>query len=201
MSTNAYTLPNPAAEAPMMWQDNQGRSEVFQQMLEPHLRALKRWLTVLTRNDVDAEDLMQDVILKAYINLHRFRFEATFRTWLMRIAFNEVMQKRRSVWHKRTQALEPADLERFATPESGSPFAQVERDEAKQRLRAAISELGEIDRTVIELRDLNGLSVADAARKLKVSVSAAKTRHHRARQRLTHILKHANERPVLEAVS
>ena len=79
-----------------------GQAECFATLMDRHIAFVKRRIYSMVRNAHDADDLLQEVQLKVWRRLSTFRFESSFRTWIIRVAINEVLQlyrreKRRSV--------------------------------------------------------------------------------------------------------
>lgn len=72
-----------------------GEAESFAVLMDRHLVTLKRCIGAMVRNRTDAEDFVQDVLLRVWRHLSTFRSEASFRTWMIRIAINEVLQSYR----------------------------------------------------------------------------------------------------------
>jgi RNA polymerase sigma-70 factor (ECF subfamily) len=141
----------------------------------------------LTGNEDDACDVVQDVYLRAYKGLRRFRGDAQFTTWLYRITANcsaNLLAKRA---RHRTESLsedEPVvDLRVGADPEQ---FMAGEDD--RERIAAALAKLPWRLRQVIVLRDIYDLTHGAIAKELGISEAAAKVRLHRARRRLRDLL-------------
>jgi RNA polymerase sigma-70 factor (ECF subfamily) len=172
-------------EALLIGQVLEGRQDLFCDLLRPHLPVLPRVVRAKMQNDPEAEDVVQPIVLKAFARLDRFRFEASFRTWLTRIAINEVLQWHRGPVASRFFALEQSALaELQIVDQAFSPLKEYERCETARLVRGALAKLPEDYRVMIRLRDLEGRSVAETARLLRLSVPAAKTRHYRARRNL-----------------
>jgi RNA polymerase sigma-70 factor (ECF subfamily) len=160
----------------------QEREVQFMSLLAPHLKAVRRLVHSMARNDFDAEDILQQTLLQAFAHLHQFRFEASFKTWLMKIAINESRQNYRKSRAGRTSVVEQKVLDGLQVADEGeSPQNLCQRKEICERLHRAISRLPRIYRTVVELRDMNELSVVETALRLNLATSTVKTRHRRAR--------------------
>jgi RNA polymerase sigma factor (sigma-70 family) len=162
----------------------QGRADAFGELVQPYLTPLNRLARMRLRSESEAEDVVQQSVLRAFCHLAKFRRDASFKTWLCAIAFNEVNQLRRvqavvSVRHLH---------EGYAGPSSSSPDLQFQRRQEAERLHQALARLPEKYRLLIQLRDLHELSVAETARSLSLSVAAVRTRHHRARKLLVRSL-------------
>jgi RNA polymerase sigma-70 factor (ECF subfamily) len=160
------------------------RAEPFMKLIEPNLRPLQRYVASAMRNMPEVDDIVQQTVLKAFVHLDQFRSDAQFNTWLRAIALNEIRQFHRE---RQRHALrqENGDAVHFEVPDRReSAQTAWERKENAQALRRAIGRLPSMYRTVIELRYLRGLSLAETAERLSVGVGAVKTRLHRARQQL-----------------
>jgi RNA polymerase sigma-70 factor, ECF subfamily len=166
-----------------------GRKDLFDELLKPHLAPLWRVVQAKMGTNTDVEDVVQQTLLKAYLHLEQFRSEARFSTWLIRIALREILQRHRLRWSSLLVALDPPALCRFqGSDETASPYKQLERMETNNLQRKAIAELPEKYQALIVLRDMQGVSVRDAARLLGMTVPAVKTRHRRARLKMAHSL-------------
>jgi RNA polymerase sigma-70 factor (ECF subfamily) len=166
-----------------------GRQDLFGDLIAPHLTPLLRILRARTGAHPDLEDIVQQTALKAFTYLRQFRFEASFRTWLIQIGLNEARAWRRKCASSRIMALDLPTLTQLpAADESPSPLVECQRSEAAVRLRAAIARLPEHYRRVIVLRDLEDLSISEVARQLGLTIPAVKTRHLRARRKMARSL-------------
>src|SRR5665213_1678597 len=175
----------PAKEADEWLIDSvlEGRTDAFVDLVKPHLGPLTRFAKMRLRNDSEAEDVVQQAVLQAFHNLGQFRREASFKTWLSRIASNEVIHLRRGKAIAPVRPLHGNVVERLADPAAPADM-QMQRRQETARLRRALTRLPEKYRMIIELRDLRELSVAATARSLSLTVANVKTRHHRARKLL-----------------
>jgi RNA polymerase sigma-70 factor, ECF subfamily len=167
-----------------------GRQDLFEDLIAPHLRPLLRMVRATIGSHPDAEDIVQQTAMKAFTHLEQFRFEASFRTWLIRIGLNEARAWRRKSTSSRCFALDHARLTQLpVADESLSPWVEYERREASVRLHAALSCLPEKYRIVILLRDLYGFSLSEVAGRLGLTIPAVKTRQKRARDKMAKFLK------------
>src|ERR1700689_811205 len=73
----------------------QGRTDAFADLVKPHLGSLTRFARMRLRDESEAEDVVQQAVVQAFYSLGQFRREASFKTWLSKIAFNEVIHLRR----------------------------------------------------------------------------------------------------------
>jgi RNA polymerase sigma-70 factor, ECF subfamily len=166
---------------------------------EEVVRAESGKLLAVTRRilpiEEDARDAVQDAFLFAFRSLDRFQGNAKLSTWLHRIAVNAALMKLRTRRRKREESLEPLlptfkddghHTERFATWDD--PAATIEREENKALVRRLINELPDAYRTVLLLRDIEGLDTEETAKLLETTPNAVKVRLHRARQALRTLL-------------
>jgi RNA polymerase sigma-70 factor (ECF subfamily) len=147
-------------------------------------------------NDEDARDVLQDAFLSAFRNLSRFQGDARLSTWLHRIVINTALMRLRSRKRKPEESIEPLlpsflrdghHAERFsAWTEPADTTAS--RSETRALVRQHIDELPESFRTVLVLRDIEGLDTEETARVLEATPTAVKIRLHRARQALRSLL-------------
>ena len=167
-----------------------GRRELFADLIAPHLRPLLRTVRAIIGCHPDVEDIVQQTALKALTHLDQFRFEASFRTWLIRIGLNEAHAWRRKCATSRFLALDANTLTQLpVADESHSPWVEYQRSEAIARLRTALAGLPEKYRVVILLRDLYGFSLSEVAGRLGLTIPAVKTRQMRARQKMANLLR------------
>ena len=164
-----------------------GQAECFAALMDRHAAAVKIRIRSMARNPAETDDVLQEVLLKVWRSLSTFRREASFRTWMTRVAVNEVLQSyRRSQRHPTCQPL--GDLDAFASPDE-SPDHSAARVEEKLALRTALVKLPAKYRHVLILRDLEERSERETAQSLRSSVPAVKTRLFRARRMLFATLK------------
>jgi len=141
-------------------------------------------------NTEDAEDALQDGLLSAYRNLNRFEGRSQFSTWLTRIVINAALMRRRSAKARPAISLDetpreeelPAS-ERFADdgPNPEQVFASTE---IREMISENLDELSPLLRTAFVLREVQGFSTGEAAKKLGVTENTLKARLWRARQQL-----------------
>jgi RNA polymerase sigma-70 factor (ECF subfamily) len=131
-----------------------------------------------TGSDADAEEIVQEALLRVWTNAPRWRPTAAFRTWFYRVVLNlSLNRRRRAPFFPLDQAGDPADP-------AADPSAQLERDERDRRVASAIAELPARERAAIALTYADGLSNAETAAVLGTSVSAVETLLVRARRSL-----------------
>jgi RNA polymerase sigma-70 factor (ECF subfamily) len=145
------------------------------------------------RNHEDAEEVVQDVLLKVFRKIDAFRGDAALSSWIYRITFNTAMTRLR-----RTRAMrlaEASDVEIGAGASDGSPAFEpadwsnladesMLKSELRARVAEAIVELPPIYREPVILRDLEGFSTGEASSRLRVKDQTLKSRLHRGRMLL-----------------
>jgi RNA polymerase sigma-70 factor (ECF subfamily) len=161
-----------------------GETALYEILMRRYNQRLYRVARSILRNDVDAEDVMQEAYVRAYQHLDQFAGESKFSTWLTKIAVYEAL--RRSRRQGRMETLDSVlDSDRHVmarmTSDTPDPERQAYDHELKVVLEGAIDSLPEIYRPVFILRSVEGLSVAETAACLDIGAEAVKTRLHRAR--------------------
>ena len=159
-------------------------------------RVFRTCLGILGDHD-EADDLAQEVFIKVYRSLDRFRFEAKFSTWLYRITVNMCRNKLSSAgfrFKRKTMSIDaPDDCEgegRIDLPgRSMSPAAEVHRNETAGLIRDAIGSLSEDRKQIVVLRDIEGLSYEEVAQATGYSIGTVKSKLSRAREQLRQKLK------------
>lgn len=146
----------------------------FRTLVEMHQRWLVWFLTCLIGNQVDAEDVAQEVLVRAFLGIEQFRGDAKFRTWLRRIAINQAFNYRRAgVRHRHTDLDDRRDVESH----DRYPEALVARD----TLLHCMEQLPYVSREILVLYHVEELSMKEVATTLDIGLSAAKMRLKRAR--------------------
>jgi RNA polymerase sigma-70 factor, ECF subfamily len=169
----------------------------FNELLQPNLLPLNRFVFGMVGNSFDAEDIVQETVVKAFIHFSDFRGDSKFKSWLMSIAVNEVRSKHRKEYRSRLSYFDFNQLETLAKGVTNdSPFRQYQEDENTRALQRAIVTLHPTYKEMIHLRVIEGLNIADTARRLSISVAAAKARYYRAIQRLSRVLARQTRRPI-----
>ena len=131
----------------------------------------------------DAEELAQDVFLKAFRNLHRFNGRSSFPTWLFRIAYNTAIS---SVRKKRYEflAIEETTLENVSEEEVTNLFGQTESTEQVQRLEVALEQLLPDERALILLFYWKEKTIEELVSITGLTASNIKVKLHRIRKKL-----------------
>jgi RNA polymerase sigma-70 factor (ECF subfamily) len=140
----------------------------------------------------DAEDAVQEAFVKAYGALGRFRDDAPFRPWMLRIVANEASNRRRAAGRRARLALRLAEEpDRLSGDAAPSPEEAVLEADDRAALMRAVNELREEDRLVLGYRFFLGLSEAETAGVLDCALGTVKSRQSRALRRLRSLLPEA----------
>lgn len=168
----------------------------YEQLLRTHGGRLLAVARRLLGNEEDARDAVQEAFLNAFRSIDRFEGGSLLSTWLHRIVVNVSLMKLRRRKRKPEESLDhllPAFnerghfVERFASMDE--PIDErLSRLEDQAAVRAAIDQLPEHYRTVLLLRDIEGMGTTEVAEQLGITANAAKLRLHRARQALRTLL-------------
>lgn len=170
-----------------------GDSNAFARLLDRHLERLHRLAWRSLGNEADAQDVVQDAFLRAYLQLPRWRHgQARFSTWLYRVTFNLCQDRLRS----RRESL---PVETLALADAGhTPDTAFEQQDRQRRLGQAIANLPQRQREALLLCHYEGLSNTEAAAVLKISTAAIESLLARARRNLRILLPKDLASPALE---
>lgn len=173
-----------------------GETELLPDLLAPHLPRIKSLALIILRDHAEAEDVIQDTVLKVMLHLKNIRSSDCFGHWVLQIARNTARTRLR---RNRKHLFEPLDLQEdqedgesstrrvLADPRPG-PLASVEEVELHSALVHAVSSLRDNYREIWELAGAGGAGIAEAANKLGISQANAMSRLRRARRKLREIL-------------
>ncbi|MGH2948021.1 MAG: RNA polymerase sigma factor [Solirubrobacteraceae bacterium] len=157
-----------------------GDRGAFEDLVRLHADRLYAVVLRVSGDPHEAEEVVQETFLRAWRNIGRFQGRSRFFTWLYRIGVNEA---RRSQERRRTrpQSAPLVDAENQVPDERQAPAARAEAHELRRALEAAILALPLEHRMPLVLRDVEGLSTAQAAAVMELGEAAFKSRLHRAR--------------------
>jgi RNA polymerase sigma-70 factor, ECF subfamily len=192
--TPTTSTPTGFDESSLVAQAKAGDQNAFAELVTHYERKIYRLAKNITRNDEDAEDVLQDAFFKAYEHLDSFKGDSKFYTWIVRIAVNEALMRLRKRKTDRTVPLdEPVELgEETVAREiavwEDNPEQRYSKEEWRHILDEAVEGLKPDFRTVFVLRDIEELSTEETAESLGISVPAVKSRLLRARLALRETL-------------
>jgi len=173
-----------------------GDTASFEKLVTAYQGKVFRLCLKLTGNRDNAEDLAQEVFIKAYHALKGFRLESDFGTWLHRIAVNMWLNIRKKESRVIQLSLDdPITTEKgevsreIADPElRGNPLASLEEAELREVVRQALDALSEEHKVSLVLRDIEGYSYEEIASIMQCNLGTVKSRINRARKNLREIL-------------
>jgi RNA polymerase sigma-70 factor, ECF subfamily len=167
-----------------------GDQEAFMELVVRHADRVYAALRRFGLDADEADEVAQEVFLRAWRGLARFQERSQFSTWLYRIAFNEAQRRLSRRPPPRAESDPDRDDVVLSLPESPElgPEAQTLDREFEGALEQALDELPAEWRTAVVLRDIEGLSTRDAAEVVGVREASFKSRLHRGRMRLRALL-------------
>jgi RNA polymerase sigma-70 factor, ECF subfamily len=174
----------------------QGDRQAFDDLAQRHRRKCVDVACYFLRNRSDAEDQVQNALLKAYEHLGQYQGDAEFATWLARIVANQCLMLMRNRRRARFVYLdEPTSAQNTVPPQlpcsNPDPEGELAYLQLTQVLRSEVGRIPSLMRNVMMLRDIQGLPMRDVADHLGITVSAAKSRLVRARAELrSRVTKH-----------
>lgn len=183
-----------------------GDVDAFCALMQRYQDSVYSFVLRCVRNPADAEDLTQDVFVRSFASIRRYRSDASFRTWLFRIAHNRVVDHARRTLRRAPVASPAADAdseetpaeERAQAPERDDPLSRACRDELSRRVHEAVAALSPRLRAVVVLYDFEGLSYEEIASVLGCPMGTVKSRLFNARaelkRRLEGYLGHSHDR-------
>lgn len=158
-----------------------GDHSAFAELVRRHEGAVLANCLHLTRSREDAEDLAQDVFVKSFFALGKFRREADFKTWIYRIKINHCLnylrKRRQEIFVDITAPASAAESALWVLPTAGG-----ERSDRIQAARRVLESLPDALRVPLILCDMDGLQYQEAAAELSIGISALKMRIKRGRQ-------------------
>jgi len=159
-----------------------GETSLFEILMRRHNERVYRAARSIVKDESEAEDVMQQAYINAFVHLRQFEERSQFSTWLTRITIHEALSRRRK---QKPGLVEPTgdeglDMDRFPA-EQPDPEHQAYSSELGRVLEAAVDALPDGYRAVFMLREIEGLSTSATADALDLREEAVKTRLHRAR--------------------
>jgi RNA polymerase sigma-70 factor, ECF subfamily len=183
MERTAKHAPN---DAGLVHLAQRGDTEAYEELVRRNQRRVFSVAASILRRHEDAEDVAQQVFMKAYVSLSRFDRRSAFSTWLYKITVNECWD------HLRRRRSRPQVLESDLTEAQAYRLENASNDEAgpaenvasRQQVDGLLAQLGEQDRQMLVLKEVEGFSVKEVSEILGLNVNTVKVRLFRARARL-----------------
>ena len=178
------------SDAELVLKSQQGDVRAFDVLVERYHGKIYGLTYNMTSNREDAEDLTQDVFVKAFEALPRFKGKSSFYTWLYRIAVNKTINYRKKRNRKRALSLDQFDQE-IKTDDvyhdlttKGSPLRNISLSELQEKLNEALQHLSEKHRTVVVMHDMQGIPHDEIAKVVGASVGTVRSRLFYARRQM-----------------
>ena len=172
-------------DAELVARTTHGELAAFEQLVDRHRPVVVRVAARIVGSD-DAEDVSQDAFLRAFHRLHHFRGDAPFRSWLLRITHNAALDH---LGRRRPEPVDPETLDTVEQSSSREPADRLEVRERIERLERKLRGLSPQHRTVLVLRDAEGLSYEEIAAITDAPIGSVKGRLHRARGEFIEMLR------------
>lgn len=199
---NLYRGPDPAEQAEPAWRDEllvsalqAGEEQAYETLINRFSQPVYNVIYRLLTDPGEANDVVQDVFIKIFRNIAKFRGDCSLKTWVYRIAVNEAYNHRRWFSRHRKNEVgldgEDEDVQSYSDQLADpgySPFDVTLGHEQRQRIEEALGLLKPIFKAAVVLRDIEDLSYDEIAVIMQVSLGTVKTRILRGREQLKRIL-------------
>lgn len=173
-------------DAELLQRIREGDARAAETLMRRHNRTLYRTARAILRDDAEAEDAVQDAYLQAFRHIGGFRGESSVSTWLVRIAANEALMRRRR--NLRQAQVIPIDMqagdsamEQIADDNAAGPERKACNAELRRLLESRIDALPDLYREVFMLRAVEELTVGETSAALDLPAATVRTRFFRAR--------------------
>jgi RNA polymerase sigma-70 factor, ECF subfamily len=162
-----------------------GEKELFELLIRRYNQRVYRAVRAILRNPEESEDVMQQAYVSAYRHLHQFEGRSAFSTWLTKIAMRQAFAHNRksATLHVVSEIRGENTMNDFPEP-AADPERRAVAADLMQHVEAEVAALPDAYRSVLLLREVEGLSTEETAECLDVSTDVVKTRLHRARTML-----------------
>ena len=172
--------------------NREARAQAFESLVRPHVAVLYRSALRFTRSPADAEDIVQDVLIKAYGHLGDLERVADLRPWLLRVLYREFVDARRKRVRRARWEDEAARAQVEATggciSAEQEPGSALERQRLSSNLDSALRGLEPDQRALVTLHYIDGYSIEELATVFDAPVGTLKARIHRTRAKLRDVL-------------
>jgi RNA polymerase sigma-70 factor (ECF subfamily) len=185
-------LPAINEEAPLVAELQAGSQEAFTYLLGVYQNPVFNLLARILGNSAEAADVLQDVFLKVFKGIRQFHGDSTLKTWIYRIAVHEASNHRRGWmrrhWHEPFSLDDAGAQAALSAAEARAccetPYRLLEQAERQELLRRALASLTQPYRTVVVLREIEGLAYDEIARVTGMAEGTVKSRLMRGRELL-----------------
>ena len=166
-----------------------GDESAYQALVEKYEVRLLTLARRLIGDSHRAEDVVQDALLKAYAKLRSFHFKSSFYTWIYRITVNTASDLRQKEDRRRAHSLDDGPVAHAVSGAGPGPAAEAATSEMRGIVRREIEKLSPKLRTILKLREIEGLTYEELAETLQISKGTVESRLFRAREKLARRLR------------
>lgn len=171
-----------------------GDPAAFNSLMQQHEGRMYAVALRMCANREDAQDCLQEAMLRVYRAISGFKGESSFSTWVYRITMNTCLDELRKRKNRQTTSLDNLlDMGWSPSDDTNVPEKHALRGESRRMLQTAIENLPEDMRSAIVLRDIEGLSYEEIAKALDINIGTIKSRISRGREKLREKLKENSE--------
>jgi RNA polymerase sigma-70 factor, ECF subfamily len=161
----------------------EGSQEAFEELVKKYQSKVFSMALSFTRNREAADDLAQEVFLKAYLALPRFQGKSEFGTWLYRISVNHIKDFLRKKGRAKEVSLEDVgEISLSDRDQADKAVLEAEAEARRGLVRRSVERLPDKYRVILTLRDIQGLPYDEISRVLRLSPGTVDSRLHRARK-------------------
>ena len=177
-------------ERDMIERASRGDAAAFNRLMEQHERRMYAVAPRMCGNREDAQDCLQEAMLRVYRAIGGFKGQSSFSTWVYRITMNTCLDELRRKKNRQSTSLDSLlDMGWSPSDDTNAPEKQAIRSELRRNLNRAIQELPEEMRSAVVLRDIQGFSYEEIAHMLEINVGTIKSRISRGREKLREKMK------------
>jgi RNA polymerase sigma factor (sigma-70 family) len=183
-------VPAPVEETELVWRARKGDLAAYDDLVRRYQERIYATIYHMTSNHEDANDLAQEVFIKAFQALRSFKGGSSFYTWVYRIAVNKTINFLKQRKNKAQMSLDDLDFNAEHDPDlvalisEKTPRREVGLAELQEKLNAAMQKLSEPHRLVVTLHDVQGLSHEEIAKIMDCNIGTVRSRLFYARQQL-----------------
>ena len=185
MSRGLPSAAPPSDDADLVRRSTRGELAAFEELVDRHRPVVVRVASGIV-GAADAEDVSQDAFLRAFHRLERFRGDAPFRSWLLRITHNAALDH---LARRRPEPVDPQAVDASQPSGARAPAERLEVRERIERLERKLRGLSYEHRAVLVLRDAEGFSYEEIAEITEAPLGSVKGRLHRARREFIEMLR------------
>jgi RNA polymerase sigma-70 factor (ECF subfamily) len=172
-------------ENELIKQAQSGSHEAFTTIMKKYEQKVFHLAYGFVQDRAAADDLAQEVFIKAYFSLPKFRFQSEFGTWFYRVAVNHIKDYLRKTARHREVSLEDVEEGKLAVEDKIPAREKIQADEQRKKMVFQVLEtLPQKYRMILTLRDVRGLPYEEIGRVLAISAGTVDSRLHRARKML-----------------